>query len=325
MTVWETGKQPVVTLVAKRVASMLLTILLLSLLTFLLPYLSPGDPGVLILRARMGGTLPASREAVEVLKEEMGLNLPPHIIYGRWLSGALRGDLGHSYVTRQPAAQTLREALIATAQLGLFAGVLIVAIGLPLGTTCARRPNAPLDRLSSVLASVSVSIPAYVASLVAILLFAVTWRLLPAAGRGTLSHLVLPGLSVAVPGIAAAFRLTRYNMMEEMGREHVAVARSKGLAEGTVRRRHILRNAAPPLVTYFGLQMGWLLSGTVIVESIFGWPGMGRLLVDSVLSFDIPVVQGSVLLIGTLFVGINFATDLLCLHLDPTLRPEGMI
>ncbi len=114
-------------------------------------------------------------------------------------------------------------------------------------------------------------------------------------------------------------------MMEEMGREHVAVARSKGLAEKTVRRRHILRNAAPPLVTYFGLQMGWLFSGTVIVENIFGWPGMGRLLVDSVLSFDVPVVQGSVLLIGTLFVGINFATDLLCLHLDPTLRPEGMI
>jgi peptide/nickel transport system permease protein len=312
-------------LITRRVLAAILTLFLLSLFVFSLLYLVPGDPAERILQARMNGELPSSSKIIEILKQEMGLDVPPHILYMRWAEGIIHGDLGYSYITRRPATAILLESLRATAELVSISILIVVFFGLSLGMLSAWKKDSIIDSLLCGLAILGVSIPNYVIAFVGILVFAVGLHMLPVAGRSGIQSILMPAAALSIGGLAMLMRMTRNDVLEEMERDYVLAARARGLSEGAVFRNHIFRNALPPLVTYIGLELGWLFSGAVIVEEIFAWPGIGRLLVDSVQSGDIPLVQGSVLLIGVIFICINIVVDILCIYIDPRIKPEGVL
>lgn len=312
-------------IIFRRFITAVLTLFLLTIFAFSLLYLAPGDPAERILQAKMNGELPSSTEAIDILRQEMGLNVPPYVLYLKWASGVLHGDLGYSYITRRSAAVILQESLQATGELVLVSIAIVIFIGLTFGILSAWKMDSKIDRLINFLAILGVSIPNYVIAIACILVFAVELHLLPVAGRDGIRSMLMPAVALTIGGAAMLVRITRYAVIDKMRDDYVIAARSKGLREEVIFIRHILRNALSPIVTYIGLQLGWLFSGAVIVETIFSWPGTGRLLVDSVLAGDIPLVQGSVLLIGAIFIIINTFVDLLCIYIDPRIKPEGVL
>jgi peptide/nickel transport system permease protein len=312
-------------LITRRILAAILTISFLSVFVFSFLYLVPGDPAERILQAKMNGELPSSRETVAVLKHDMGLDVPSYILYLEWTEGVLHGDLGYSYITRRPAATILYESLQATAEL-VFVSILIVVIfGLSLGMLAAWKEDSRIDNLLSYLAILGVSIPSYVIAFICILVFAVGLHILPVAGRSGMQSMLMPAVSLSIGGLAMLMRMTRYDMIAEMRQDYVLAAKAKGLSEVRIFIKHIFRNSLPPLVTYIGLELGGLFSGAVIIENIFAWPGIGRLLVDSVQSGDVPMVQACVLLIGMIFICINIIVDILYTYIDPRIKPEGIL
>jgi len=273
----------------------------------------------------MNGELPTSRDTVEVLKKEMGLDAPPYQLYLSWASGVLHGDLGYSYVTRRPVITILSESLRATGELVMISMLIVMFFGLALGFLAAWKEDSWIDDMLSYLAILGISVPGYVTAFVLILIFAIGLHLLPVAGRSGLYSMLMPAASLSFGGAAMLMRMTRYDILEESRQDYVLAAKAKGLGEARVFFGHIFRNSLPPLVTYLGLELGGLFGGAVIVENIFAWPGIGRLLVDSVQSGDVPLVQASVLLIGVIFILINIIVDLLYTYIDPRIDPEGVL
>ncbi len=309
----------------RRLLAAVLTLSILTVFVFALLYLYPGDPAERILQARMNGELPSSREIVEELKKEMELDAPPYRLYLNWANGVLHGDLGYSYVTRRPAATILSESFQATTELVIISMLIVVFFGLSLGLLAAWKEDSNIDNLLSYLAILGISVPGYVTAFVFILVFAVGLHLLPVAGRSGLQSMLMPSASLSLGGVAMLMRMTRSDILEEMRQDYVLAARAKGLREGHILIKHIFRNSLPPLVTYLGLELGGLFSGAIIVENIFAWPGIGQLLVDSVQSGDIPMVQACVLIIGVIFICINIVVDLLYIYIDPRIKPEGVL
>ncbi|AEB68671.1 MULTISPECIES: ABC transporter permease [Methanothrix] len=312
-------------LILRRIAAAILTISVLTVFVFALLYLFPGDPAERILQTRMNGELPTSRDTVEVLKKEMGLDAPPYQLYLSWASGVLHGDLGYSYVTRRPVITILSESLRATGELVMISMLIVMFFGLALGFLAAWKEDSWIDDMLSYLAILGISVPGYVTAFVLILIFAIGLHLLPVAGRSGLYSMLMPAASLSFGGAAMLMRMTRYDILEESRQDYVLAAKAKGLGEARVFFGHIFRNSLPPLVTYLGLELGGLFGGAVIVENIFAWPGIGRLLVDSVQSGDVPLVQASVLLIGVIFILINIIVDLLYTYIDPRIDPEGVL
>ncbi|MDQ1282452.1 MAG: peptide/nickel transport system permease protein [Euryarchaeota archaeon] len=309
----------------RRLLAAVLTLSILTVFVFALLFLYPGDPAERILQARMNGELPSSREIVEELKKEMELDAPPYLLYLNWANGVLHGDLGYSYVTRRPAATILSESFQATTELVIISMLIVVFFGLSLGLLAAWKEDSNIDNLLSYLAILGISVPGYVTAFVFILVFAVGLHLLPVAGRSGLQSMLMPSASLSLGGVAMLMRMTRSDILEEMRQDYVLAARAKGLGEGHILIKHIFRNSLPPLVTYLGLELGGLFSGAIIVENIFAWPGIGQLLVDSVQSGDIPMVQACVLIIGVIFICINIVVDLLYIYIDPRIKPEGVL
>ena len=312
-------------LILRRIAAAILTISVLTVFVFALLYLFPGDPAERILQTRMNGELPSSRDTVEVLKKEMGLDAPSYQLYLSWASGVLHGDLGYSYVTRRPVITILSESLRATGELVMISMLIVMFFGLALGFLAAWKEDSWIDDMLSYLAILGISVPGYVTAFVLILIFAIGLHLLPVAGRSGLDSMLMPAESLSFGGVAMLMRMTRYDILEESRQDYVLAAKAKGLGEARVFFGHIFRNSLPPLVTYLGLELGGLFGGAVIVENIFAWPGIGRLLVDSVQSGDVPLVQASVLLIGVIFILINIIVDLLYTYIDPRIDPEGVL
>ena len=312
-------------LILRRIAAAILTISVLTVFVFALLYLFPGDPAERILQTRMNGELPTSRDTVEVLKKEMGLDAPSYQLYMSWASGVLHGDLGYSYVTRRPVITILSESLRATGELVMISMLIVMFFGLALGFLAAWKEDSWIDDMLSYLAILGISVPGYVTAFVLILIFAIGLHLLPVAGRSGLYSMLMPAASLSFGGAAMLMRMTRYDILEESRQDYVLAAKAKGLGEARVFFGHIFRNSLPPLVTYLGLELGGLFGGAVIVENIFAWPGIGRLLVDSVQSGDVPLVQASVLLIGVIFILINIIVDLLYTYIDPRIDPEGVL
>jgi peptide/nickel transport system permease protein len=312
-------------LILRRIAAAILTISVLTVFVFALLYLFPGDPAERILQTRMNGELPTSRDTVEVLKKEMGLDAPPYQLYLSWASGVLHGDLGYSYVTRRPVITILSESLRATGELVMISMLIVMFFGLALGFLAAWKEDSWIDDMLSYLAILGISVPGYVTAFVLILIFAIGLHLLPVAGRSGLDSMLMPAASLSFGGAAMLMRMTRYDILEESRQDYVLAAKAKGLGEAQVFTGHIFRNSLPPLVTYLGLELGGLFGGAVIVENIFAWPGIGRLLVDSVQSGDVRLVQASVLLIGLIFILINIIVDLLYTYIDPRIDPEGVL
>lgn len=283
-------------------------------IVFLVLRLVPADPALLILGSD------ATQAEIETLRASMGLDRSPIVQYGIFLGDVLRGDFGDSYRLQTDAMGLVLERLPATLELALTALVIAVAIGIPLGLLAALRVNRFTDRLVSMLSLLTQSLPGFWVGIVFILIFAGTLNWLPSGGTGTPAHIVLPAITLALPFIAILTRMTRSGLLEVINENYIQTARSKGLPERTVIFPHAIRNALIPIVTVVGLQFGQLLGGAVIIETVFAWPGIGRLLIDAIGQRDYNVVQAAVVLIAAGFVTINLVVDLLYGYLDPRVR-----
>lgn len=304
--------------IADRLLALCGVLLGISLLTFGLSVLAPGDPAYSLLELYNPGSNP-SREAVDLMRAQLGLNAPAPLRYLRWLAAVLQGDMGVSYRTGQPIVAEILARLPATLLLTGTSLLLAVAIGLPLGIVSAVRSGSLWDGLGRLVALCGATVPSYVLSLVLILIFAARLRWLPAFGAGSPAHLILPSVALAAGSIAQITRLTRASMLEALQQDYVRTARAKGLRERSVLLGHVLRNALLPVVTTLGLILGSLLSGSVIVETIFSWYGLGKYAVDAIFLRDYPVIQATTLYIALIVVLINAVVDLLYLWINPKL------
>jgi ABC-type dipeptide/oligopeptide/nickel transport system permease component len=308
----------------QRLLLMVLVLLGVSLLVFVVTRLTPGDPARVLLGPR------ATEDQVAVLRSAYGLDQPLHMQYVTWLGRIVRGDLGESILLHRPVLAEVVERFRGTLILALAAMVISFSVGLVFGVVAALRANTVLDRALMSLALLGISVPPFWVGLILIIAFTLGLRWLPATGMFSptgggdapdlLVHLVMPAVSLAVVPLAVIARLTRANVLEVLNQLYVRTARAKGLHGRTVVLRHVLRNTLIGTVTILGLETGWLLAGTVYIETVFAWPGIGAMLVNAILQRDYPLVQGGVLLVAGIYVLINLGTDVLYLYLDPRLR-----
>jgi peptide/nickel transport system permease protein len=297
-------------------------IVLATVAVFCLVRVIPGDP------AQVLAGIDATPQTVQALREQMGLDQPLPVQYGIWISHIMRGDLGRSVLSKLPISEVLARRVPATLDLTLGAMALCIAIGIPTGVIAAVWHRGPIDVLISSFSGLLVAIPNFWFGILSIMLFALILGWLPPGGRVDivqdpglgLRTLFLPALTLALPSSVSLSRLVRASMLEVLSYDFVRTARSKGLAELHILVGHVMRNALVPVVTVLGLQFGRLLGGSVVVESVFGWPGVGRLLLDSIATRDYAVIQAGLLLLVLVFVTVNLVTDLLCGYIDPRIR-----
>ena len=290
------------------------TLLVSVTLVFFLFRLVPGDPAALI-----AGEM-APREVVESIRRQMGLDQPLHTQYVRYLTGLARGDVGISKVFQQNAGEQLRARLPATLQLASLAMLLALLLGVTAGLVAGVKQNSWLDTIATLGAVGGISIPSFWLGLMLIMLFSVGLGWLPTSGRGGWESTILPAFTLAAYQMAVIARMTRSSMLDILSQDYLRTARAKGLAERTVVLGHALRNALIPTVTIAGLQMGYLLGGSVIVETVFAWPGLGSLMIESVRIRDYTMAQAVTLLFAATFLIINLIVDLLYVWLDPRVQ-----
>jgi peptide/nickel transport system permease protein len=292
----------------------LLLILLATLVVFMLLHITPGDPATIILGEQ------ATPEQIADLRRSMGLDRPLPEQYMRFLTNAVRGDFGMSIRAQRPALEYVLERLPATLQLSAGAFAFALLIGLPIGILSAVKRLSIWDHSSMFIALLGQSMPVFWLGLMLIVVFAVQLRWLPASGMGQPQHLILPAITLGTFLIGLIIRLTRSSMLDVLSQDYIRTARAKGLPESAVLVRHALKNAFIPVVTVLGLQMGTLLGGAVITETVFAWPGMGMVTVTAIHQRDYPVVQSAVLVSAVLVVLINWCVDVLYHYLDPRIR-----
>lgn len=290
----------------------------ISLFAFLLTSLTPGDPARLILQRELGHQ--PNTEQVEEARERLGLNDPLPVQYLRWLGDAATGDLGNSYRNGSPVLDTLKDRFPATLRMAGLGLTMSVLVAIPLGVLAAVFRSGPIDHFSRVFALVGAAMPGFWVAYLLILFFSVNLGWLPVAGSSTWKHIVLPALTLGIAGSASLMRVTRSEMLENLGLDYVRTARSKGLKSSTVIVRHALRNALVPLVTILGMRFAGMLGGAVIVETIFSWPGVGKLMIDAIFDRDYPMIQGFVIFMGTITLIINLVVDIGYGIIDPRVR-----
>ncbi len=304
--------------VASRVAWLLLALVGVSVITFALGVLAPGDPAEVVLERRLNQ--PPPQEQIDEQRRIMGLDRPLPVQYLDWLNRAVRGDLGRSWLKGLGVSEALGQRIPRTAALAFVAAALSIVVGVPAGILAATRRNALADQVCRMAALLGASLPSYFAAYLLILLFAVQLDVLPAFGFGSAGHLVLPAITLALGPAAVLTRLTRSAVLEVLTEDFVRTAQAKGVRQVGVLFRHALRNAAVPLLTVAGLSLGHLLGGSLIVEWVFAWPGMGDLAIAAIHDRDYPLIQGFVLFAGLVYVLVNFAIDLGYAWLDPRIR-----
>jgi peptide/nickel transport system permease protein len=317
---FRTGKPPPIAVIAipmrflaRRFAQLAIVLVGVSIVVFAIVRLT-GDPVVIFLGEN------ATAPAVAAMRAEMGLDRPIYVQYARFVVNALRGDFGISLRYQQSALSLFLERLPATLELTAAALTLAIAIGLPVGVTAALRPNSIFDGAVRALSLVGQAIPGFYLGLVTIIVLGAHLKLLPTGGRGTLAQLILPASTLAAYQIAVIARFARGAMLEVLSEDFIRTARAKGLARLRVIVNHALRNALIPVVTVLALQFGTLLSGAVVTETVFAWPGVGRLAVQAISTRDFAVVQVTVMITAVVFVVINLLTDVLYVALDPRIR-----
>ena len=293
----------------------------ISLIAFVLANLTPGDPARLALQRELGRQ-PTSEETIAA-RSQMGLDDPAPVRYFRWLGDALTGDLGTSYRTGQPVLQSLVDRFPNTLKIGGLGLALAIAIAIPLGVLAAVYRRGPIDHVSRVLALLGASMPSYWVAYLLILFFSVKLSLLPVAGSQTWQHAIMPSITLGIGGSASLMRLARSEMLETLNQDYVRTARAKGLQSFTVLVRHALRNTMIPISTVLGMRFAGMLGGAVIVETIFSWPGIGKLVVDAIFDRDYPMIQGFVIFMGSVFLLINLIVDLGYGLIDPRIRMTG--
>ena len=302
------------TYLARRLAQSALTLLGTSVLVFVILRVVPGDPAKMLLPEG------APQSAVEALNRQLGLREPLHVQYAIFLRSVFRGDFGQSFQYRAPALRVVVERLPATIDLTLSAMALTVLFGVATGIVAAVRQGTGYDYAGTVVTVLGQSLPNFWLGIMLVLLFGVTLRWLPTSGFQGWPHLILPAVTLAAYPTALVARLTRSSMLEILTQDYVRTGRAKGLAERVVVLSHALRNATIPVLTVIGLQIGTLLGGAVITESVFAWPGIGKLVVDAIFFRDFPVVQTILILSASIFVVINLLVDVLYTVIDPRIR-----
>ena len=307
--------------IARRILALVPAWLGISLFAFALSSLAPGDPAELILGRRQEE--PPTPAQLEAFRERYGLDDPFVVQYARWVGQALQGDLGESFRNGQPVLGELLSRFPATLQITIPAFAMAVFLALAVGVLSAVRRGSLADHGSRVTALVADSVPSFVLAYLLIIVFSVQLELLPVAGRGSWQHVVLPASTLGLAATASLMRLTRSSLLDVLGEDYIRTARAMGLSWSTVVLRHALKNALIPLVTVAALIFAGFVTGTVIVETVFGWPGIGKYVVDSIFARDYPVIQGFVVFTGTVFVILNLLVDVLYVRLDPRVRLGG--
>ncbi len=328
----------------RRITGTIPVIILISMLVFMLVQAAPGDPADLLLSDE------ATKEDVEEARRRWGLDQPIYIQYGKFLFSALQGDLGTSFRFGEPVIVLIFERLPATVELATFAIIIAVVFGVPLGVWAGARPNSWVDNVGSFFGFFGISMPNFWFGIMLILVVSGFLHLLPSAGRDTygiaddpitgfylidslirndwtqvwdaLKYMIMPGLALGVNMMGILMRVTRSSVLDITHEDYVTTARAKGLSERVVLWRHVVRNALIPIVTVVGLELGTLLSGSIIVETVFSWPGSGALLISAITSRDYPLITGVVLMYTMAFVIINFTIDVLYAFIDPRIRFE---
>ena len=301
--------------ILQRILAAVLVILGVITITFVLMYMLPGDPAASML-ARSG----ASGEQIAQLRAEMGLDRPLYSQYFYYIADMLSGDLGTSLASDRPVAVMLLEVLPKTLILVFAALLIAVPVGTLMGVTAAVQQNTWVDRLLVGISALGVSIPSFFLALIMILLFSVTLRWLPASGQGGLEHLILPTLVLAFGAFGTVVRTARTSMIDVLKQDYIRTARAKGKSERAILYGHALPNALVPVVTMIGLQFGWLVSGSFIVETVFSRQGLGSMMINAILDKDLPLVQGAVLCTAILYVTLNLLVDLTYGLIDPRIR-----
>jgi peptide/nickel transport system permease protein len=301
--------------IIKRLLLGLLTLIGVSMIIFIAVRLS-GDPVLLLVSPD------ATQEEIQKMKIELGLDKPVPVQYVIFMRNSLKGDFGRSTRYRRPALELVMNRLPATIQLALLAFIISITLGITIGVISVTKPGSWFDFLGKAFAMLGQAMPEFWIGIMAILIFSVQLGWLPTSGRGGLVHLVLPSLTLGWYSAASIMRLTRSSMLQVMGSEYIKTARLKGNPEWVVVWRHALRNALIPIVAMGGMQLGRLLGGAVIVETVFGWPGLGQLILEAINTRDYSVVQTGVFITSTFFILLNLTVDLMYGIIDPRIRYE---
>ncbi len=305
-----------ITFVVRRLLLTIPVLLGVVTLVFLLIHLVPGDP----VQAMLGES--ASPRDIAELRVRLGLDQPLYVQYARYLHGVVTGDLGTSLRTNEPVVAAIRDRMPATIELAAAAMLVSIAIAIPLGIIAAVNAGTTVDHVATTVSLLGISIPNFWLGPLLAIIFSVQLGWLPVSGRGTFANLVLPAITLGAPLAAVLARMTRASVLEELRELYVLAARARGLSRARSVLVHAFRNSLIPIVTILGLQVGMLLTGAVITETIFAWPGVGRLLIQSISFRDYPLVQGCILLIAVTYVSVNLLTDLAYGLLDPRIRYE---
>jgi peptide/nickel transport system permease protein len=308
----------------KRLSSLIVVFFCVTVLVFTILRLTPGDPAMVMLGPQ------ASSEDVAALRQELGLNDPLPVQYVRWMGRVVQGDLGRSIQTRVRIAPELMAKLENTLWLTTAALLLTMTLGIAVGVFSAARRGSVADRILTVLSLIGVSMPIFWLGIMLTLVFSLRLKWLPGAGmyspRGggglddLLMHLILPAITLAMASIAIVARMTRSTMLDVLSQDYVRTAKAKGLSERVVTYRHALKNALIPILTVAGVQVGYLMGGAVLTETVFAWPGLGSLMLTAINARDFPMVQGATLLVATLITLVNLVVDVLYVAIDPRIR-----
>jgi len=299
--------------IARRLIQTVIVLWGVSLVSFAVIFLA-GDPALTMVGEDWTPAM------IQAFRHDMGFDRPWYVQYGAFLSHAVRGDFGTSLRQHQPALRLVAQRLPATIELAVAATCLSVVISFPVGVLSATRRNSWLDNFVMLGALIGQSLPTFYLGLMLILIFSVGLGWTPVAGQGGVSHLILPAVTLSAFTMARNARLIRSSLLEVLRQPYIATARAKGLVERAVVARHAMRNALIPVITLIGVEFGALLGGAVITETIFAWPGVGRLVVQAIYGRDIPLVQTAVIVLATMFVFVNLAVDLLYAALNPQIR-----
>ena len=300
--------------VLKRLLSTIPVLIGISLLLFFMLRMLPGDPAQ-VLAGQM-----ASQEDIKNIRQQLGLDKPIIVQYGLFLNRLAHFDLGRSARTRNPVIQEIWARLPNTVLLAIAAISLACLFGIQAGIISAVRPHTWVDYFFTSMALFGISMPVFWLGLMLVVIFSVVLKWLPAGGIGTWKHMILPSFTLAAFVVAFITRMTRASMIEALSQDYTTTARSKGLKEQVVIVKHALKNALIPIITVVGLKFGLLLGGAVLTETVFAWPGMGRLIVESILGRDYPVIQGAILIFGLLYILVNLVVDLIYAFIDPRIR-----
>ncbi|MEH7124051.1 ABC transporter permease [Bacillus sp. JJ1532] len=291
--------------VSKRLLQIIPVIFGVTLVVFLIMQMVPGDPAAIL--AGEG----ASKETIEQYRKDLGLDLPLHEQYINYIVNVFQGDLGHSIKNKQPVLNEIMQRLPITIELAFFSILITIVLGMAAGIISAIKPYSLMDFLVMLIALLGISLPSFFFGLVMMYVFSIKLQILPVAGWDSILHIILPAISLGVGGAAIVARMTRSTMLDVVSQDYIRTARAKGVKEYVIIYRHALRNALIPVITVVGLQFGSLLGGTVLIESVFAINGLGRMIVDSIRTRDLPMVQGGILIASIIFVIVNLFVDIL--------------